>query len=56
MIWFILGKKVDLDEYEPNVLAGLVKLFMRELEDSILPEDIAQKFEEAAGRNFGLNY
>ena len=43
------GKTTDLDEYEPNILAGLIKLFIRELTDSILPEEIAQRFEEAAG-------
>lgn len=42
------GKNADLDEFEPNILAGLIKLFIRELTDSILPEEIAQRFEEAA--------
>lgn len=43
------GKSVDLDDYEPNILAGLIKLFIRELTDTILPEEISQRFEEAAG-------
>ena len=46
---FVTGKNADLDEFEPNILAGLIKLFIRELTDSILPEEIAQRFEEAAG-------
>ncbi len=48
-VCFVTGKNTDLDEYEPNILAGLIKLFIRELTDSILPEEIAQRFEEASG-------
>jgi RalA-binding protein 1 len=48
-MYLVTGKNADLDEFEPNILAGLIKLFIRELTDSILPEEIAQRFEEAAG-------
>jgi hypothetical protein len=48
-MYLVTGKIADLDEFEPNILAGLIKLFIRELTDSILPEEIAQRFEEAAG-------
>ena len=49
--WILLypGKTTDLEEYEPNILAGLIKLFIREMTDSVLPDEIAQRFEEAAG-------
>lgn len=43
------GKTVDLDDFEPNILAGLIKLFIRELTDTLLPDEVAQKFEDAAG-------
>ncbi|XP_046855103.1 ralA-binding protein 1-like isoform X2 [Xenia sp. Carnegie-2017] len=42
------GKTVDLDDFEPNILAGLIKLFIRELTDTLLPDEVAQKFEDAA--------
>ena len=40
-----------MEEYtlDPNVVASALKLYLRELPDSLIPQKLASKFEAAAG-------
>lgn len=43
------GEVVDLDEYDPNVVASLLKQYLRELPDPLVSPRIMAKLEAAAG-------
>lgn len=43
------GEKVYLYEYEPHIVASLLKQFLRDLPECILTTELSPKFEEAAG-------
>lgn len=40
---------VYLHEHEPNIVASLLKLFLRELPEPVLTKELMPKFEEASG-------
>lgn len=46
----LLGKSVDLHEYEPEAVASLVKLYLRELPENILTVALLPKFNELSGK------
>ncbi|XP_019962510.1 ralA-binding protein 1 [Paralichthys olivaceus] len=39
-----------LEEYDPHTVASLLKQYLRELPDNLLGRDLAQRFEDACGR------
>ncbi|TNN88470.1 RalA-binding protein 1 [Liparis tanakae] len=39
-----------LEEYDPHTVASLLKQYLRELPDNLLGRDVAQRFEDACGR------
>uniref|UniRef100_A0A3Q3JR78 Rho-GAP domain-containing protein n=1 Tax=Monopterus albus TaxID=43700 RepID=A0A3Q3JR78_MONAL len=39
-----------LEEYDPHTVASLLKQYLRELPENLLSRDLAQRFEEACGR------
>ncbi|KAK9538778.1 hypothetical protein VZT92_003928 [Zoarces viviparus] len=39
-----------LEEYDPHTVASLLKQYLRELPDNMLGRDLAQRFEDACGR------
>uniref|UniRef100_A0A8C3GCR1 RalA binding protein 1 n=1 Tax=Cyclopterus lumpus TaxID=8103 RepID=A0A8C3GCR1_CYCLU len=39
-----------LEEYDPHTVASLLKQYLRELPDNLLGRDMAQRFEDACGR------
>lgn len=41
---------VYLLDHEPNVVASLLKLYIRELPESVLTTNLLSAFEQAAGR------
>ncbi|XP_022238463.1 ralA-binding protein 1-like isoform X3 [Limulus polyphemus] len=43
------GEKVYLYEYEPHIVASLLKQFLRELPEPLLTNELTPKFEDAAG-------
>ncbi|EDO28407.1 predicted protein [Nematostella vectensis] len=43
------GKQVDLKEYEPEVVASIVKQYLRELPESVLTMMLAPRFNELIG-------
>ena len=46
------GQPVYLPEYEPNVIASLLKLFLRELPEPVLTTEYMPKFEQASSKKF----
>lgn len=40
---------VYLHEHEPNVVASLLKLYLRELPEPVLTTELMPKFEQASG-------
>ncbi|KAG1652752.1 RalA-binding protein 1 [Nymphon striatum] len=42
------GEKVYLYEHEPHIVASVLKLFMRELPEPVLTDDLNQEFEDAS--------
>lgn len=50
----MLGKSVDLHEYEPEAVASLVKLYLRELPENILTVALLPKFNELSGKRQNL--
>ena len=42
------GEPVYLEEHEPNIVAGVLKQFLRELPEPILTTALVPKFEEAS--------
>ena len=42
------GEPVYLEEHEPNIVAGVLKQFLRELPEPILTTSLVPKFEEAS--------
>ena len=51
MVMFVPGEIVDLDDYDPNVVASLLKLYLRELPDPLLSPLTTMKFEALSGTN-----
>ena len=49
-LFYILGKSVDLHEYEAEAVASLVKLYLRELPENILTAALVPKFNELSGK------
>ena len=45
------GATVYLVDHEPNVVASLLKLFLRELPEPVLTTKLVPKFEQASGQN-----
>ena len=45
-----LGKTVDLNEFEAEAVASLVKLYLRELPDNILTPELLPKFTELSSK------
>jgi len=45
------GQNVVISAYDPHIIAGVMKLWLRELPDSVIPAKIAVKFAAAAGDN-----
>lgn len=45
-----LGKTVNLNEFEAEVVASLVKLYLRELPENILTVALLPKFNELGGK------
>ena len=39
-----------LEEYDPHTVASLLKQYLRELPENLLGRDLAQRFEDACGR------
>ena len=42
------GTPVYLHDYEPNVIASLLKLYLRELPEPVLTTELMPKFEQAS--------
>ena len=42
------GAPVYLEEHEPNIVAGVLKQFLRELPEPVLTNALVPKFEEAS--------
>ncbi|XP_006891495.1 PREDICTED: ralA-binding protein 1-like [Elephantulus edwardii] len=40
----------NLDEYEPNTVASLLKQYLRDLPENVLTKELMPRFEEACGR------
>lgn len=40
----------NLEEYEPNTVASLLKQYLRELPENLLTKELMPRFEEACGR------
>lgn len=49
------GEQVYLYEHEPHIIASLLKLFLRELPDPVLTNELMPKFEEASGVIFSFH-
>ena len=47
----ILGNHVNIRDWEPEVVTSLVKLYLRELPESVLTTALAPKFSEISGKN-----
>lgn len=47
------GQQVYLEEHEPNIVAGVLKQFLRELPEPVLTTTLIPKFEEASSM-FGI--
>ena len=45
------GEVVDLDDYDPNVVASLLKLYLRELPEPLISPRITGRLEAAAGQH-----
>ena len=50
LFFSLLGKSVDLNEFEPEAVASLVKLYLRELPENILTTALLPKFNELSGK------
>ena len=48
------GIHVYLQEYEPNVVAGLLKQFLRDLPEPVLTHELLPKFEQASSKWFSF--
>ena len=46
-----LGVVVDLNDYDRNVVASLLKLYLRELPEPLIPTKLNPKLEEAASES-----
>ena len=44
------GTPVYLHDYEPNVIASLLKLYLRELPEPVLTTEFMPKFEQASSK------
>jgi hypothetical protein len=47
---------VYLHEYEPNVVASLLKLYLRELPEPVLTTELMPKFEFASGESLHCSF
>ena len=45
------GEPVYLEEHEPNIVAGVLKQFLRELPEPVLTNALVPKFEEASSKS-----
>ena len=45
------GETVYLEEHEPNIVAGVLKQFLRELPEPVLTNALVPKFEEASSKS-----
>ena len=43
------GRPANLHEHEPNIVASLLKQFLRELPEPVLTMELMPKFEQASG-------
>lgn len=41
----------NLEEYEPNTVASLLKQYLRDLPENLLTKELMPRFEEACGRS-----
>ena len=48
------GETVYLEEHEPNIVAGVLKQFLRELPEPVLTNALVPKFEEASSKPISL--
>lgn len=48
---FPAGEVVDLEDYDPNVVASLLKLYLRELPDPLVSPRVTAKLESATSKN-----
>ena len=48
------GETVYLEEHEPNIVAGVLKQFLRELPEPALTNALVPKFEEASSKPISL--
>ena len=55
LFFSLLGKSVDLNEFEPEAVASLVKLYLRELPENILTTALLPKFNELSGKKVWEN-
>ena len=44
------GEPAFLEEHEPNIVAGVLKQFLRELPEPVLTNSLIPKFEEASSK------
>lgn len=50
LVFSLLGKSVNLHEFEAEAVASLVKLYLRELPENILTAALLPKFNELSGK------
>lgn len=50
------GEVVDLEDFDPNVVASLLKLYLRELPEPLTSARVTSKLEAAAGEEGGVEH
>ena len=50
------GLPVPLQDYEPHVVTGVIKQFLRELPEPVLTTELAPKFEQASSKCMAALY
>ena len=45
-LWCVAGEAIDLSECDANVVASLLKQYLRELPDSLLTSRLQERFEQ----------
>lgn len=51
---YVVGEAVDLSSYDANVVASLLKLYLRELPDSLLTSRLQDRFEQVTSEFLSL--